>query len=74
MNKQQAHNLINDLLNATMAMSTSDRYHYLVDAGHPELAKIFQSYVREGKTARWFYEQAEYVLVVGTSKLGKAMK
>lgn len=74
MTKNEAHKIINDLLDNTSSLSTFNRYESLSESGYPEIAEVYRTFVLEDRSSRWFYEEAEKALVVGHSKLGRALK
>lgn len=73
MTKQEAHDIINGILDLGYD-NTSKRYRNFVDSGYPELGQIFLEYTNSDMTPREFYKRAEEALIVGNSKLGKALK
>lgn len=74
MTKDEAHKIINDLLNASIRYTIAGRIRYLIEAGYPELAEIYNDFITSNCSARDFYTKAEYSLIIGSTKLGKALK
>jgi hypothetical protein len=72
--RDEATNIVTELLIDSENMSRSERSRYLNSSQYPELGVIYQEFIQRPRSTRWFFQAAIDHLIVANSKLGKALK
>ena len=74
MTRDKANQIVNKLIIKTTNSSLEYRIRYLSNY-NPKLGNLFKTYIETvGITSRDFYRQAEDIVIVSDTKLGKALK
>ena len=73
-NKEEANQLLINLLADTYTSDIPSRAEHFKSEGYPEIAEIYRKFLKDGKSSRWFMETATSQILVSHTKLGKALK